>query len=434
MKLKTKLESLSPVKKKLFIEISSEDAEGEFAKSATEFRQYARIPGFRPGKAPMQLIKSRFKEDIKSEVYKKLVPDAYEQAIKKRSLKPVGQPELDSLEGEEGEALTFEALFEVKPEIELPDYKGLKLEVPPTSVTDEDVDKRLEEVQMAHAELVSVEDRPVQDKDVVTIDMKGNYVDEKAEDTESVAIEKEGLTVTIGDERTLPEFTENLSGLNIGEEASFEVEYEANYPAEELAGRKVSYRAEITDIKAPELPELNDDFIKGLGDYESLEKFREELKDEMVKTSDQNRENQIRNSVIDKLVEASEFEIPSQMLESRLDGMLKDFAGRLMSQGVNPEMADLDWSAYRESMRKDAERDVRATLLLEQIAAKEEITVDKEEIDKEVENLAETYNQPVARVRQLLVKEGNLEGLKDDLKRRKVFDLIIEASEIVDAK
>jgi len=434
MKLKTKLENLSPVKKKLFIEISSQDAESEFAKSATEFRQHARIPGFRPGKAPMQLIKSRFKEDIRSEVYKKLVPDAYEQAIKKRSLKPVGQPELDSLKGEEGEALTFEAFFEVKPEIELPEYKGLKLEVPPASVTDEDVDKRLEEVQMAHAELAAVDDRPSQDKDVVTIDMKGTYIDDKAEDSESVAIEKEGLTVTIGDERTLPEFTENLSGLNIGEEASFEVEYEDNYPAEELAGRKVSYQAEITDIKAPELPELNDEFIKGLGDYESLEKFREELKNEMIKTSDQNRKNQIRNAVIDKLVEASDFEIPSQMLESRLDGMLKDFAGRLMSQGVNPEMADLDWSAYRESMRSDAERDVRATLLLEQIAAEEEITVDKEEVDKEVENLAETYNQPVARVRQLLVKEGNLEGLKDDLKRRKVFDSIIEASEIVDAK
>jgi trigger factor len=330
--------------------------------------------------------------------------------------------------------LTFEAVFEVKPEIELPVYHGLKLEVPAGKVTDEDVEKRLEEVRKAHGQLVAVEDRPVQDKDVVIIDMEGTYVDGVEGDPVSEPIAKEGLTVTIGDERTLPEFTKNLKGLNIGEEASFEVEYEKGYPAEELAGRKVSYKVEVTDIKAPELPELNDEFIKELGDYESLDKFREELKAEMIRNSDQNRENLIRNAVIDKLVEASEFEIPSQMVEGRIDQRLKDFAGRLLSQGISPERADLDWAAYRENMRTDAERDVRATLLLEQIAAREEIEVSKEEVDKEIETLAETYGQPVARVRQLLVKEGNLEGLKDDLKRRKVFDSIIEKSEIIDAE
>lgn len=434
MKLKTKLENLSSVKKKLFIEIAAEDAGAEFSKASSEFRKYASIPGFRPGKAPMPIIKSRFKEELQSEVYKKLVPDAFEQAIKKRSLEPVGQPDLDNLKGEEGEPLTFEAVFEVKPEIELPVHHGLKLEVPAGKVTDEDVEKRLEEVREAHGQLVAVEDRPVQDKDVVIIDMEGTYVDGVEGDPVSEPIAKEGLTVTIGDERTLPEFTKNLKGLNIGEEASFEVEYEKGYPAEELAGRKVSYKVEVTDIKAPELPELNDEFIKELGDYESLDKFREELKAEMIRNSDQNRENLIRNAVIDKLIEASEFEIPSQMVEGRIDQRLKDFAGRLLSQGISPERADLDWAAYRENMRTDAERDVRATLLLEQIAAREEIEVSKEEVDKEIETLAETYDQPVARVRQLLVKEGNLEGLKDDLKRRKVFDSIIEKSEIIDAE
>ncbi len=434
MKLKTKLENLSSVKKKLFIEIAAEDAGAEFSKASSEFRKYASIPGFRPGKAPMPIIKSRFKEELQSEVYKKLVPDAFEQAIKKRSLEPVGQPDLDNLKGEEGEPLTFEAVFEVKPEIELPVHHGLKLEVPAGKVTDEDVEKRLEEVREAHGQLVAVEDRPVQDKDVVIIDMEGTYVDGVEGDPVSEPIAKEGLTVTIGDERTLPEFTKNLKGLNIGEEASFEVEYEKGYPAEELAGRKVNYKVEVTDIKAPELPELNDEFIKELGDYESLDKFREELKAEMIRNSDQNRENLIRNAVIDKLIEASEFEIPSQMVEGRIDQRLKDFAGRLLSQGISPERADLDWAAYRENMRTDAERDVRATLLLEQIAAREEIEVSKEEVDKEIETLAETYDQPVARVRQLLVKEGNLEGLKDDLKRRKVFDSIIEKSEIIDAE
>ena len=434
MKLKTKLDNLSSVKKKLSIEISAEDAGAEFAKASNEFRKYANIPGFRPGKAPMQLIKSRFKEDLKGEVYKKLVPEAYEQAIKKRSLKPVGQPELDNLEGDEGEALSFEAVFEVNPEIELPEYKGLKLEVPENEVTDEDVDKRLEELRESHAQLVAVEDRPAQDKDVVTVDMKGSYTDDKSKGAEEEAIAKEGLTVTIGDERTLKEFTENLSGLNIGEEANFEVEYESGYPAAELAGRKVSYTVEVTDIKTPELPELDDDFVKELGEYESLEKFREELKSELVKGRNQDRENQIRNAVIDKLIESSEFEIPSVSVESRIDNMLQDFAGRLMSQGISPERADLDWGAYRESMRPEAERDVRATLLLERIAEEEKIEVDKNEVDEEIKNLSETYNQPVAKIRQLLVKDGNLEGLKNDLQRRKVFESIIEAAEITGEK
>ena len=266
MKLKTKLDDLSSVKKKLSVEIAAKDAEAEFVKASNEFKKYANIPGFRPGKAPMQLIKSRFKEDIRGEVYKKLVPEAYEQAIKKMSLEPVGLPELDKLEGEEGEALSFEAVFEVNPEIELPEYKGLKLEVPENEVTDEEVDKRLEELRESHAQLVAVEDRPVREKDVVTIDMKGVYADDRAKGSEEEAIAKEGLTVTIGDERTLKEFTDNLTGLNIGEEAGFEVEYEDGYPAAELAGRKVSYKVEVTDIKTPEPPEQDDDFVKELGE------------------------------------------------------------------------------------------------------------------------------------------------------------------------
>ena len=430
MKLKTKLENISSVKKKLLVEISAKDAGEEFAKAANEFRKFANIPGFRPGKSPMQLIKSRFKEDMKSEVYKKLVPEAYEQAIKKRSLKPVGQPDLDNLTGEEGEAVKFEAVFEVKPEIEIPEYKGLKLVVPETEVTDADVDKRLDELRESHAQLVAVEDRPIQDKDVVVIDMKGSYADDKEGGSWEEAISKDGLTVTVGDERTLKEFTDNLTGLNIGEEAAFDVEYAKDYPAEELADRKVSYKVEVTDIKAPELPELSDEFVKELGEYESLEKFREELKSEMIKGRNQDRENQIRNAVIDKLIEGSEFEIPSALVESKIDERLKDFAGRLLSQGISPEKVDIDWAAYRESMRPDSERDVRATLLLEQIAEKEGIAVSKEEVDKEIEALSETYSQPVEKVRQLLVKDGNLEGLKKDILRRKVFDSIIEESEI----
>ncbi len=430
MKLKTKLENISSVKKKLLVEISAIDAGEEFAKAANEFRKFANIPGFRPGKSPMQLIKSRFKEDMKSEVYKKLVPEAYEQAIKKRSLKPVGQPDLDNLTGEEGEAVKFEAVFEVKPEIEIPEYKGLKLVVPETEVTDADVDKRLDELRESHAQLVAVEDRPIQDKDVVVIDMKGSYADDKEGGSGEEAISKDGLTVTVGDERTLKEFTDNLTGLNIGEEAAFDVEYAKDYPAEELADRKVSYKVEVTDIKAPELPELSDEFVKELGEYESLEKFREELKSEMIKGRNQDRENQIRNAVIDKLIEGSEFEIPSALVESKIDERLKDFAGRLLSQGISPEKVDIDWAAYRESMRPDSERDVRATLLLEQIAEKEGIAVSKEEVDKEIETLSETYSQPVEKVRQLLVKDGNLEGLKKDIQRRKVFDSIIEESEI----
>jgi trigger factor len=434
MKLKTKLENISSVKKKLMVEISAKDAGDEFAKAANEFRKFANIPGFRPGKAPMQLIKSRFKEDLKSEVYKKLVPEAYEQAIKKRSLEPVGQPDLDNLSGEEGEAIKFEAVFEVNPEIEIPEYKGLKLAVPEVEVTGEDIDKRIEELRESHAQLVAVEDRPIQDKDVVVIDMKGLYTDDKEGETGEDAISKDGLTVTVGDERTLKEFTENLTGLNIGEEAAFDVEYDKDYPAEELAGRKVSYKIEVTDIKAPELPELTDEFVKELGDYESLEKFKEELKAEMIKGRNHDRENQVRNAVIDKLLEACEFEVPSALVESKIDERLKDFAGRLMSQGISPEKVDIDWAAYRESMRPDSERDVKATLLLEKIAEKEEIKVSKEEVDKEIETLAETYSQPVEKVRQLLVKDGNLEGLKKDIKRRKVFDSIIEESEIDTAK
>lgn len=426
MQLKAELEDVSQVKKRLRVEIPAEVATSEFQKVAQDFRRHARLPGFRQGKAPLDLIKRRFSGDIRGEVIQNLVPQWYDRAVVERAVRPISRPSLDKLECEYGKPLIFEAEFEVAPVFEVEDYLGLKIRLDPNEVRPEDVDRELEQLRERNKREEAVEDRPVESGDIATIDFTGVFVESESEKPARKPIEEEGVLVRVGDERTMETFNQNLPGMNIGEERAFEVEYPEDYPEKTLAGQTVRFVVEVTDIKREVLPELNDQFARDL-EYDSLDALKKGIEANLKQLTEINRNNQLREKAIDQLIERTEFELPNSMVDARIDRKLEEAAYRLAHQGLDPSQANIDWRRVREDFRESAEREARGQLILDAVSRRESIEVSREELDEEVAGIAQQLDQPVEKVRQYYQQEEQVATLATQLARRKALRMIEEA-------
>lgn len=430
MEIHADLEDVSSVQKVLKVEISAADASSRFQSVAEEYRRHARVPGFRPGKAPLGLIKRRFASDIRGDVVGKLVPESFQSALKEKNVKPLGEPRLDKVEAEEGKPLIYEAHFEVAPDIELPEYRGLEIQVDEREVTDDDVAEQLEKLREQQATLVSIEDRPIEVGDVAIVDLKGEYADEAEGKPTGTAIDQEEVMVRVENEGTHPAFRENLLGMNIGEEKTFDVEYDEGYPEEKLAGRKVKFVVHVTDIKGRELPELNDEFAKDLGSFESLEDIRERIRHDLKHHQEHERDAEIRRALQEKLLENVSFEVPSVLVRSRLREKLENVAREVASRGVDPAQANINWNELRKEMQPEAEKEVRVGLLLDKVAQVEELRISDEEFDQEIDQVAERANQPREKVAQYFESPDSRAGLEHELLRGRVMDLIIQSAKI----
>lgn len=426
MQLKADLEDISQVKKRLRVEIPVEIATSEFQKVAQDFRRHARLPGFRRGKAPLNLIKSRFSSDIRGEVIQNLVPEWYDRAVTERSLRPISRPSLDKLECEDGKPLVFEAEFEVAPVFEVENYLGLKIRLDPNEIRPEDVDRELEQLRERNKQQVAVEDRPVESGDIATIDFTGVFVESESAKAPRQPIQEEGVLVRVGDERTLEAFSENLPGMNIGEERTFEVTYPEDYPEKKLGGQTVRFVVEVTDIKREVLPELNDQFARDL-EYDSLDALKKGIEANLKQLTEINRKNQLREKAIDQLIERTEFELPNSLVEARMDRKLEEAAYRLAHQGFDPRQANVDWRRVREDFREDAEREARGQLILDAVTRKENIEVGREELDEEMAGIAQQLDQPLEKVRQYYQQEDQVISLTAQLARRKALRMVEEA-------
>jgi len=429
MEIRAELEDITSVKKKLSIEVPAEAASEEFERVAQDYRKYAKLPGFRPGKAPLQLIKRKFASDIKGEVMKKLIPESLEEALRAEGVRPLGYPSLENVTAEEGKPLAYEASFEIRPVVELPEYKGLEISVEDKPVAEEDIQEQLERLREQNAQLVAVEDRPVQEGDEALIDLKGEYLDAEA-GQETQAITEENIIVQVGDEGTHPSFNENVTGLNIGEEKSFEVEYPEDYPEKKLAGHRVQFTAEVTDIKCKELPELSDDFAKDLGSFESLADLRTRIEGDLAAARSQERDAEIRKALVNKLIGQTSFEVPEVLVEGRTRERVEGLAGRIASQGIDPSRANIDWGKIQEDMQQDVVDEIRGRLILDEIASEEEIEVSPEEINEEMKKAAESMGQPVEKVQQYFSEPDQLAGLQADLKRSKALAIIVDGAKV----
>jgi trigger factor len=429
MDIQVQLEDVSSVRKRLRVEVPAEVALKELNDIADTYRRRVRLPGFRPGKAPLGLVKRHFGKDIRSDLLQKLIPDSYEQVIRERSFRPVAPPSLENLSFEEGHPLVFEANFEVQPEVVPPEYRGIEVSLEAAPVTDAQVEAELEHLRRRQARLVSAgEEAIIEPGMVAVIDLDGEYLD--GEEGPADPLHQEGVEVRVGDEHTHEAFTRTLAGARLGEERILEIPYAEDYPQPRLAGRRVRFKAVVREVKREELPALDDDLAKDVGDYENLEELTLDIRKRLTEQRERSREEDLGNQLVEKLLERSRFEVPESLVEDRVDAMLRDVAHSMVARGLDPSRANLDWGKVRSEFRPRAERHVRADLLLSEIGRRENIDVSGEELDEEISRLAESFDQPREKVTHYFQKESRRDNLRAQMVRGRVLKLLREAARV----
>ncbi|MBK4203908.1 trigger factor [Bacillus spizizenii] len=382
------------------------------------------IPGFRKGKIPRGLFEQRFGvEALYQDALDILLPVEYPKAVEEAGIEPVDRPEIDVEKIEKGESLIFTAKVTVKPEVKLGDYKGLGIEKDDATVTDEDVQNELKALQERQAELVVKEEGAVEEGNTVVLDFEG-FVDGEAFEGGKA----ENYSLEVGSGSFIPGFEEQLVGLEAGAEKDVEVTFPEEYHAEELAGKPAVFKVKIHEIKAKELPELDDEFAKDIDEeVETLAELTEKTKKRLEEAKENEADAKLREELVLKASENAEIDVPQAMVDTELDRMLKEFEQRLQMQGMNLELytqfSGQDEAALKEQMKEDAEKRVKSNLTLEAIAKAENLEVTDEEVDAELTKMAEAYNMPVENIKQAI---GSTDAMKEDLKVRKAIDFLVE--------
>ena len=411
-------------RRELDLEIPAEEVTKATERVAKELARVARVPGFRPGKAPISLIKRRFADDIKGEVLHSLVPERVEKAVVEQKLSPVSQPQVEKLDFNEGQPLKFRAVFEVLPEFELGTYKGLEIEMPPMDVTDDDVNKALEETRERVAAFAPVEGRAVENGDFAQLKLVGTPADG------GEPIRADSVLCHVGAEETMEPFNTSLRGANIGDHKEFDVEYPTDYPDEKLAGKKFHYAADVTGIKTKKLPELNDEFAKDVSDAATLEELKTKIRESLVHQRDHRQRDLQRERVIAELVKLHNFPVPESLVESQMDVRLERMVRSLAQQGVDPRAVNLDWSALRGRQQERAKDDVKAELIIDRIASTEKIDVTDEEVEHELEHVASHSGESVEAIRARLTKQAALDRMKAKLRSDKTLDWLAQNANV----
>ena len=410
-------------KRSLDIEIPLEQVEQAKERVTSSIKQRVRLPGFRPGKAPVSLVQSRFEREIREEVLEVLLPQAFRERVSKDELKVVGTPNISDLHFEPGEAIRFKADFEVAPEFELPDYGRLPVKYEEPTVTDEEIDRRLQDMREAKAEYVNQDPRPIENGDHVLVDLKS--ISGLAEPIDEI-----GLPMEVGGEGALPTFTENLVGTPPDETKEFDVAYPEDYARENLAGKTVRFQLTPKTIRKKELPLLDDEFAKDLGgEYSTLDELKDAVKKTIFQEKQYAAQQSAKEELIDKLVDAAEFPIPEAYVERQMENQVRASLRDLAGKGIDPNTIKLDWNKVKESQRDRALRSVKASLLLEKISAREGIHATQDEIDREVQRIARSEREAVAMTRARLEKEGLLERISDHIQTEKTIHYLFEQSE-----
>jgi trigger factor len=426
--MKSELIDVSPTRKEIKIEIEPQQVRDTYDRISERYAKNANVPGFRRGHAPRSVVRTRFKGEIRSEVLRELVPEAINEAIGKHSLATIGEPDvqLDNAEALErlGEdPISVKVNVEVLPEVKLEKYKGLEAGRRVRTVSDEDVEQMIEGLRDASASLQPVEDRGAESGDTVTVNFYGKFLDHPDEED----IKAEDVDVVLAGEGVQQEFTDNLLGVKPDEERTFAVEYPADFSSKGLAGRKVEYKAQVSALRTKELPEVDDEWARSLGDqFDSVATLREKIREDLDKRAAAEADHRVRNDVMRKLLETHRFEVPQTLVEQqtshRLESVVRDMIGR----GIDPRGTELNWEGARNELKEQAEADVRATMLLEQIAEEEKITVSDEEVEAEIDALVATSRQPKEQVRAALTKDGGERSIAARLRNRKALDLLVE--------
>ena len=423
-------EQFNPCKREITVEVPADVVSAEAASVLKRYQRLARVPGFRKGKVPASIVRQRFADDIKNELVEALVPRYFREETQRQRLQPVSQPQVTDLHLHEGEPLKFKASFEILPDFKVAPYQDIHIEKLDTAVTDEDVERALNNLRDQHATYTAVEEeRPLADGDFAVAGFKGTPK-ESEQDADSKPVEVDEVMVEIGGQNTIPEFSENLRGAKPGEQRTFEVKYGDDFADKRLASKTMTYEVNVKGIKTRSVPDLNDEFAKELSaDFTTLDELRNRLRENMVAEKEHESEDQGKDRLVEELVKRNDFPVPEAMLDQQIDLRLERGLRALAAQGMRTEdMKRMDFGRLRAGQRDGAMREVRAALILEQIADEEKIEVSDEEFDRELEALAHQSKQTMEQVRARLTQDGGLDRIRHRIRNEKTLDSLYRRS------
>jgi len=414
------------VKREISVEIPADEVARETEAVVAKYQKMARLPGFRRGHVPPSIIRQRFKEELKSDVVEALVPRYFRKEAEKLGVIPVSQPRVTDLHIHDGEPLTFKASFEIMPEIKVEGYKELRADHPEIDVKDEGVEEALNNVREQHATFTSIEGRPLAGGDFAQASMDGRP---KVEDASTKPVHMDEVLIEIGGKNTVPEFSENLRGANAGDEREFEVKYPEDTNDKRLAGKTLVYTVKVQAIKQKNLPELNDDFAKELGEFSSLDQVRKQIHENIMAERKHTAEREAKDKLVSELVRRNDFEVPESLVDRQIDMRLERGLRALAAQGMKMEdMKKMDLPRLRAGQRDQAVQDVKSSLLLERVAELEQISVGEKELNHEIEALAVQTKQTPEAVRARLTQDGGLDRIRNRIRSEKTLDFLYHQS------
>lgn len=414
----------NPCAREVSVEIPADVVARETESVVQNFQKLANLPGFRKGKVPLTVVRTRFADDIRGEVVERLVPRYFREEMEKQRLEPVSKPQVTDLQVKEGEPMRFKATFEVLPPIQVTGYQELRAEKADISISDEEVAAEMNNLRERRAVFSPVEDRPLADGDFADVSFAGTPKQEGGK-----PISMQDVLVHIGGGDTVNEFSENLRGARPSEERTFDVVYPEDFNDPRLAGKIVEYKVQVKSIKQKTLPELNDEFAKSLGDFENLEALKQRLREGMESQKQHNAEHEAKEKLVDELVRRNEFPVPESLVEHQIDIRLERGLRALAAQGLSAEhMKKMDLPRLRAGQRDAAVKEVKASLILGKIAETEKIEVSDEEIGNEIDALARQTKQSSEEIRSRLTRDGALDRIRNRIRNEKALDFLYRRS------
>ncbi|MCP9494309.1 MAG: trigger factor [Pyrinomonadaceae bacterium MAG19_C2-C3] len=434
--MKTELIEHSPTRKELHIEIDAEQMRLVQERVIGNYTRQANVPGFRPGKAPQSVVRQRFKDDIRSDVLREVVPEVLHYAILEHGLQVLGEPDVHLADEDQtaqlGNApLKLHAHVEVLPDFEIGQYKGLDLTRRVRPVTDEDVAEVIDNLRESSASLAPVEDRASQAGDTVTVNFNGRYI--QPPDQEDIKAEE--VDVVVGGEGVLPIFSENLTGVREGDERTFTVAYPEDFSSKGLAGKEIEYTAQVVAVRIKELPELDDDFAKSVSEEVStFEELKTRIRDSLTERANMEATADLRNEAMERLITAHQLEVPQSLVTYQSRAIIENFVRDMMRGGVDPRQQEINWDTMRAGAERQATDELRGSMVLERIADDENLEASREEIEAEIQAYARVSRQPISEVRDTLTKQGGDRSIADSLRNRKALDLVVASANVTEGE
>jgi trigger factor len=421
--MKTEFVDINDTQKALTIEIPSDVVDAEINRIARGYTKQARLPGFRPGKAPATIIKQRFREQILHDVMHGLIPRAVEEALQERGIEPVDAPNIKDVALHEGRPLKFTAAIETVPSFDPGELSTLAVNRPPVTVTEEGIERTLQRLRERAAKYETVEGRPIAEGDTVVADLERKDPGGKPDRHADASFE-------IGSPGNPPGFDANLIGLSPGDQKTFDVHFPAEYPIKEVAGTDTVYTVQVKEVRQRVMPEVDDEFARDLGEFDSLAALRDRVRVDLQAEAEDTSKRHVRADLLKQLSQRIGFAPPASLVEREIDRRLEEFARQLIQQKMDPRQSGIDWGQFREAQREPAAIAVASALVLDEIARRENLTVSAEDVDKEIQQFAERAGRTPAAVRAQMEKEGGISRLYAGLRREKAVDLALSRATI----